>query len=192
MKRIQDIPDVEPMNTDSAYAAHKLYRVHLGNHRTVQFTSRRLALAYAADTLRWINEVMLESNTLLGEALQDYRMAWPILQDVKDAELQGNDARIREQLDQATWHLDKASAKGSRTEGLYHGWRHVGLALSTVANAYERLEALYRYKTQGVLRWRMAMRRRQCLDALERMTNYADNTPHQAESVSGTLAPSAR
>lgn len=166
MKRVHVLPNVEPMSPGSPVLHHRRYQVHLGNHRFVSFTTRRDALAYHADTTRWLNTLLLEANTLLAEAMMDHRLLWPLL-DGGETEL-----KLRELLDQCVWQLDKAAAKGRRVDALFHGWRHIRGSLERIAAAYGVMERFYRGKTQGVLRWRMAMRRHQCEAAMERMDNY--------------------
>jgi len=186
MKQIQNIPEVEPANPDSPYTRHSLYQVHLGNGRTILFRSRRDALGFTADTTRWLNDVMLEANTLYAEAHMDYRMAWPLLGDVASPNMLELGPQLREHLEQCAWHLDHCTARGRRKDGLYQGWRHIRLALGRCAIAFGGMEELYRYKTQGVLRWRMAMRKRQADEALKRMADYALERPLGAHSVTGT------
>jgi hypothetical protein len=169
MKRIHHTPDIGPRNEASPYRAHKLYEVHLGNGRILQFRSRRLALAYIADLTRWLNELVLECNSLLGDAMQDYRAAWPMLSEAQDQAERVRDITIRELQAQAVHHLDKATTRMLGTSAFYHAWQHVRRALGAVASSYENLEFFYRYKTQGVPRWRCALRRRQCLEAIKRM-----------------------
>jgi hypothetical protein len=183
MKKVRHSASVEPRNPDSPYSAHHLYEVYLGNGRTVLFRSRRDAQGFVADTTRWLNDALLEANTLFAEAHSDYRMAWPLLSDTTAHGMMELDVQIREHLERCTWHLDHCTNKGRSASGLHNGWRHIRLSLERSAAAFGGMETFYQYKTQGVLRWRMAMRKRQCETMLERMKDYATDRPLGAHSV---------
>lgn len=172
MKRVPPITDLEPRNDASPFSQHHLYKVHLGNGRHVFFSSRRDAAAYSSDTRRFLHQLMLEANTLLGEALQDHRSAWPILGDLQAKELANVDRELRELLQLATTSLDKGTPERAGPDGNYHAWRHVRTTFEVLQKVFTTLETVYQYKTIPVLRWRLAMRAQQCVHALDRLQDY--------------------
>lgn len=172
MKRIQLLDDTLPPRRDSPYSHHHAYEVFLGNRRRIQFTSRRDAMAYMAETRRWLHELLLEVNGLHAEAYTDYRQAWPVLSDVRRRKLAETDPLLREHHRQAQWHLDRAGAPTPKRDSLTWAWLDLGRALERTKATYAVLEQLYQYKTQGVLRWRMAAQARRCTEIQERLHEY--------------------
>lgn len=149
-----------------------MFRVHLANGNTLHFTSKREAAACAADARRFLEQTVLEANALLGTALQEHRTAWPLLADLRLAALQNADARIRAALANATDLLDRATVPQATPDGMYHAWKHTRNAIEHLQAAFQALEAVYQYKTMGVLRWRMANYLQQAKAAHQRMALY--------------------
>lgn len=177
MKRVPHTIDPRQWSPESPYIIGQAYTLHLGNRRVLRFTSKRLAGAYEADTKRWLKELILEGNLLLGQAMYDYREAWPTLSDTGSEEVNATDAQIRELLQQAVWHLDRATVRGTRASALLGVWADVERTFGRLGEAYRLLEQFWRYKTQGVLRYRMSTRARQCDEARDRMQEYGANVP---------------
>ena len=169
MKRISVQSTVEPRNAESPYSIHRSYRVDLGNGGTVLFRSRRDAKAYMAETQRWLSALLLECNALHAEAYAEHRMAWPLYADARCRKMADTGERVRESLLQAEQHMDRASVRRSE---LHHPWNAVHKAISHTADAFAELETWWRYKSQGVARWRCAMRLAQCQHAMQRMQEY--------------------
>lgn len=177
MKQIAHKISPEQWAPESPYVTHHAYVLHLGNRRRLHFKSKRLAAAYEADTKRWLKDLVLEGNTYLGHLMQDYRDAWPTLTDTNNQRVNTSDARIRELIQQCVRNLDRATVRGQRNSALYYAWLDVARCFHACSEAFALLESFYQYKTQGVLRWRMAMRVKQCEHALERMEQYGAQAP---------------
>lgn len=182
MKRVPAILDLSPWNEVSPYAEHRLIRIGLANGQVLHFRSKRDAQAFAADTRRFLDLVLLDANALLGIALQEHRSAWPLLADLQSKDLANTDNTIRGALDRCTLLLDRATPLSNTTDGQYHAWRHVRNALTELQGIFEHLERVYKYKTFAPLRWRMASYAKQCVDGLMRLQNYGTE---QAQQITG-------
>lgn len=169
MKRIRLNSVLEPADA-SDYTAHRTYYVVLGNRRRVPFTSRRDAKAFQAATESFLNELLHEANATLGQALLDYRMAWPALKAMERGT--SPEQAMRLQLTTATEALDRAAIGSSGPNRMHFAWLHLGNAMGALGAFYAAMADWYAYKTQGVWRHQAIIARRRCLDALQRLADY--------------------
>lgn len=64
-----------PRGLDSPYTDNHYYTVTLGNRTTLMFNSQRAALAFQAETDRWISAHLHDCNFPLIDCLAAYRIA---------------------------------------------------------------------------------------------------------------------
>lgn len=171
MKRI-DINQVRSPNPTSVLACERFYRVILGNKRRVQFTSERDARQFQADTNRFLTALLHELNCLHAQAYMDYRMAWPMMFHRGASVQEAVETTARTAMDAGAAALDRAVRGTSGENAMHFAWKHLTDTASHCRDLYAALAGLYRYKTQGVWRYQMELRERQCLDVLRRLDQY--------------------
>lgn len=158
------------MDPASPMTAHHFYTVHLGNRRTLLFSSERAAQAFQAETDRWISSVLLDANFLMTECWVAYRTAWWLLDETK---LPGNvDQQARELAESAWRDMDLALAKCQGPSGWLLGWRFVGSSLQAVADLAALLTALHRSRNHPVERARVELLHGRAAQAIAAMTDY--------------------
>ena len=176
MKRIE-LQAIAAPDELSAYAAHRVYSVRLGNGRKVNFSSSRDAKAFQADTARFLNATMHEVNALLAQALHDYRMAWPAMHGPHLSLRADFHGAIRLKLKDAEESLERAALGPNGPNRIYFAWKHLGDANHCLRGVYASLADWYRYKTQGVWRHQALIGVRRCDDLDERLRTYGATAP---------------
>ena len=156
-----------PIDPGSAVKLMQYYTVNLGNHVAVYFTSERQALAFQAEATRWITDVVHESNLLLADAYQAYRLAWPLLSH--------GDHRLRDLFRQAEDALDVATNDRRGGNMTYWRWDNVRTALRCLRDMALQLHALYTQRTHAVPKLQMAVMLRRCNELAEAVRNYGSD-----------------
>ncbi len=161
-----------PVDPGSPYTEHHFYSVHLGNRTTVMFTSERAALAFQAETDRWLSSHLYDANFLLVEAFAGYRHAWCLLDRTAVAQAE----RKAKDLIESAWQgMDMALAKASGTNGWVMAWKWFGQAVESIRALGLLLRDLYRTRNNPVERARMDLLANRALVVLQDMAHYGAN-----------------
>ncbi|MBS1568846.1 MAG: hypothetical protein JST38_16615 [Bacteroidetes bacterium] len=158
-----------PMNTSSAYTEHHFYSVHLGNRTTVMFTSERAALAFQAETDRWLSAHLHNANFLLVDAFSSYRAAWCLTDATAVPQA---DQKAREFIETAWKGMDMAITKGSGPSGWVVAWKWFQQAMESIRLLALLLRDLYRTRNNPVERARMELLASRAQVVLNDMAHY--------------------
>jgi len=174
MKSIQLNGVRPPVDPASAMLQHHLYSVHLGNRITVMFTSERAALAFQAETDRWLSAHLVDCNFLLVDAFSSYRAAWCLFDMVPKA-LATIEHRTRECVQTAWTGMDMAITKGKGPNGWVLAWNHLFAAVDAVRTLALMLRDLFRSRNHPVDRARMEHLVKRCDLVLNEMRHWGDD-----------------
>lgn len=172
-----------PIDPGSPILQQRFYTVHLGNRRTVMFTSERAALAFQAQTDRWISSHLNNCNFMLADAFSAYRSAWFLLDQTKVAKAED---KAREYIESAWRGMDMALVKCSGPSGWVFGWSYLAGAVGAVRSLALLLRDLHRSRNNPVERARMELLIERSQLVLEQMQHYGE-TVKGATSVRQTV-----
>lgn len=75
MKKI-NIVNIQLPNTDSVYISQKNYSVGIGNGKLIEFKSLKAAKCFVAETNRFLNDILIQTNYLYIYCFTEYRKNW--------------------------------------------------------------------------------------------------------------------
>ena len=164
MKRVKVSTVAAPIDPGSVLTAERLYTVTLGNHVVVRFASERHALAFQADTTRYLSDVLAQVNLMLMDAYAAYRMAWPYFKP--------GDTKVSRSMRIAEEALDRAALGSETQNAVFFQWKALNEALSQVRTVAMTLEHMYRAKRIGVQRTQMAVMLRRVTELTDALKQY--------------------
>lgn len=159
-------------STTSSITAHRRHELFLGNGRRLSFNSSREARQHQAEVNRFLNDQLHELNELLGRAHADYRTAWPLFHADGQPLLPATERTVREALRAVDAALDRAVGAHAGPNSMHFAWKFLRDAADSLRATFEALAEVYRYKTQGALRHRVAMGARHAAEVAERLAAY--------------------
>lgn len=157
------------MDTASPYTEHHFYSVHLGNRTTVMFRSERAALAFQAETDRWLSAHLHDANFMLVEAFAAYRAAWCL---TDQCSIPQADGRARELIETAWRGMDMAIVTGAGPNGWVVAWKWFQQAVDGIRQLALLLRDLYRSRNNPVERARMELLATRTGRILEELAHY--------------------
>lgn len=164
----------DPRDAEGPYTVNRYHTVHLGNGRTLMFTSSRLAKACAAEVDRWLSGQLVVANFLLAEAFTAYRNGWLLL-DV--CQVPHAEKKTAELVLDAWRALDMAVIKSTGPNGWHFGWGFLRSGLASTAELAKLLQDLHATRSNPVERQRMALLVERCAELLVGMANYGQEWP---------------
>lgn len=170
----------DPRDADGPYTVNRYHTVHLGNGRTLMFTSSRLAKACSAEVDRWLSAQLVAVNFLLSDAFAAYRAAWLLLDvcQVPHAEKKAS------QMVLDAWRgLDMAVIKSTGPNGWHFSWGFLRSALASIAELAKVLQDLHASRSNPVERQRMALLADRCAELLAGMASYGHQWPEAVQVV---------
>lgn len=170
----------DPMDADGPYTVNRYHTVHLGNGRTLMFTSSRLAKACSAEVDRWLSAQLVAVNFLLSDAFAAYRAAWLLL-DV--CQVPHAEKKTSELVLDAWRALDMAVIKSTGPNDWHFGWSFLRAALTNIMELAKILQELHTSRCNPVERQRMALLADRCAELLVGMANYGQEWPEAVQVV---------
>lgn len=143
MKRIK-IDKVQAPDPKPVYVWQTKYRVALGNGVRKQFTSRKLALAFLADTNRFLNLKLHEANLFYGEVFTEYRNNWFYFGENADR----SEIKCENLLQQIREPFKLLVTRSNWMNGNDFTWKHLHTIFELLLQVLAELRALHRQKSK--------------------------------------------
>ena len=141
MKRI-GIKKYVPPDPQAIYTRDQLYWVYLGNGTRHSFTRKRDALAFLAETNRFLNLKLMECNLMLGELYTEYRHNWPYLDDIQLC------ARCQDYFHGITQAMDLLVTRSDWSNGNVFVWLHFNTILSNMLGILDLISDIHQDKNK--------------------------------------------
>lgn len=171
MKRAEVKTLAPPLDAHSPITSDRFYTVSLGNGVRVQFSSKRRAMAYQAESTRWLSERMLWANLMLGEVYMAFRIAWPMMTEAK---------KCIEHLHSAEEALEYLASNKGTPNATHFRWKSLGTATHGIREAALELHRLYTTKTYAVPRVQMEVVIEKCNSLNRELKTYGTDVDSAA------------
>lgn len=169
MKKVKLANLREPVK-DSIYVKEKKYWVSLGNQVKVSFTNRKNALAFIAQTNRFLNEKTFELNKIYVDVFSEYRRIWFYF-DSKNA----HRVNFEQQIGFLEKRFDLLIDTSRYTNGNYNAFFHMRGIVDLIKEMLTQMQQVMAGKNNYAEKYNLSIYVRRLDDLLQAVNDYANN-----------------
>ena len=155
---------------NSIYVKEKKYWVALGNKVRVSFTNRKNALAFIAQTNRFLNEKTFELNKIYVDIFSEYRRIWFYF-DSKNARLMN----FEQQIGFLEKRFDLLIDTSSYEDGNYNAFFHIRGIVYLLQEMLTQMQRVMAGKNNYAEKYNLGIYLRRLDDLLQAVNDYANN-----------------